>query len=145
MLSPEALEALQAHPWPGNVRELEHCIYRAMVLNRGYVLDATDIHRTLDTSDRPPSFLAPLGDDERQREIVQHYLATHPGEMAHARFLEMIDKLLGRLSSGSDVAQLVFEQKKAILKKLLGPEGVISVMRYAHGLKLSVRGLHSRS
>ena len=94
MLSAEALEALQAHPWPGNVRELEHCIYRAMVLNRGHALDAADIHRAL-ASRYSAQTLPPLFDnDERPRELVRDYLAVHPGEAAHVRFLEMMEKLL---------------------------------------------------
>lgn len=34
-LSPEAVEALKAHPWAGNVREIENVIERAVVLARG--------------------------------------------------------------------------------------------------------------
>ena len=35
MLSPEAVEHLQAYRWPGNVRELQNCIERAVILADG--------------------------------------------------------------------------------------------------------------
>ncbi len=30
-ISPQAIEALKAHPWPGNIRELRHAVERAML------------------------------------------------------------------------------------------------------------------
>lgn len=38
-LTPEAMQALQAHGWPGNVRELENVINRAVVLCEGPLID----------------------------------------------------------------------------------------------------------
>ena len=35
MLSPPAMEQLQAYHWPGNVRELQNCIERAVILSDG--------------------------------------------------------------------------------------------------------------
>ena len=35
VMSPEALEQLQAYRWPGNVRELQNCIERAVILTDG--------------------------------------------------------------------------------------------------------------
>ena len=35
VLSPAALEQLQAYPWPGNVRELQNCIERSVILVDG--------------------------------------------------------------------------------------------------------------
>ena len=35
VLSPEAVEQLQAYHWPGNVRELQNCIERAVILADG--------------------------------------------------------------------------------------------------------------
>ena len=35
LLSPEAIEHLQAYRWPGNVRELQNCIERAVILSDG--------------------------------------------------------------------------------------------------------------
>lgn len=42
-LSPEALNALQAHTWPGNVRELEYRVQQAVMRCEGPVIEARDI------------------------------------------------------------------------------------------------------
>jgi transcriptional regulator with PAS, ATPase and Fis domain len=42
-LTPAALVALEAHRWPGNVRELIATIRRAVVLNKGPSIDASDL------------------------------------------------------------------------------------------------------
>jgi two-component system response regulator PilR (NtrC family) len=42
-LTPEALEALRAHPFPGNVRELENVLERALTLCEGTRLDVDDL------------------------------------------------------------------------------------------------------
>ena len=41
--TPEAIEKLQKYQWPGNVRELRNVIERAVALNLGPMLDASDI------------------------------------------------------------------------------------------------------
>ena len=38
VLSPDALDALAAHPWPGNVRELKNCIVRTLLLRDSEVI-----------------------------------------------------------------------------------------------------------
>ncbi len=38
-LSPQALEALRAHPWPGNVRQLRNALERAVILAGGGLLE----------------------------------------------------------------------------------------------------------
>jgi DNA-binding NtrC family response regulator len=38
VISPEAMEHLQAYRWPGNVRELQNCIERAVILAEGDTL-----------------------------------------------------------------------------------------------------------
>ena len=45
--TPEALEALQAHPWRGNVRELENAVQGLALLVRGPVVQAEDLPLTL--------------------------------------------------------------------------------------------------
>ena len=54
MLSPGAIEQLQAYRWPGNVRELQNCIERAVILSDG----DTILPRHLNLS-----FLEPPGPD----------------------------------------------------------------------------------
>jgi DNA-binding NtrC family response regulator len=54
VVSPAAMEQLQAYPWPGNVRELQNCIERAVILADGDTL----LPRHLNLS-----FAAPLTDE----------------------------------------------------------------------------------
>src|SRR3954453_18747814 len=54
VLSPEAMEQLQAYRWPGNVRELQNCIERSVILVDGDTI--FPIHLNL-------SFAAPLVDE----------------------------------------------------------------------------------
>jgi two-component system NtrC family response regulator len=42
-LSPDALEAIDAHPWPGNVRELENRLKRAVIMADGKLVTAADL------------------------------------------------------------------------------------------------------
>jgi len=42
-LSDEALAAIAAHPWPGNVRELVNSVQRAVTLNDGELIRASDL------------------------------------------------------------------------------------------------------
>ncbi|MBM4378192.1 MAG: sigma 54-interacting transcriptional regulator [Deltaproteobacteria bacterium] len=39
-----ALERMKAHPWPGNIRELRNVVHRALLLRRGPMIDAEDLH-----------------------------------------------------------------------------------------------------
>lgn len=42
-ISPEAAEALMAHPWPGNVRELRNAVERMVVLSRSHIIELKDV------------------------------------------------------------------------------------------------------
>jgi Nif-specific regulatory protein len=46
-LSPEALDALEAHPWPGNIRELANVIERIVLLANGAVISVAEAKRFL--------------------------------------------------------------------------------------------------
>jgi DNA-binding NtrC family response regulator len=43
LLTPQAMQKLEAHPWPGNVRELRNVIFRALLLRKGPNIDAGDL------------------------------------------------------------------------------------------------------
>lgn len=43
-LSPEAIAVLAEYPWPGNVRELDNVLQRALILQGGMTIQATDLH-----------------------------------------------------------------------------------------------------
>jgi DNA-binding NtrC family response regulator len=58
VISPEALEQLQAYRWPGNVRELQNCIERAVILTDGEVILARHLNLSFAApleSENPPS------------------------------------------------------------------------------------------
>jgi sigma-54 specific flagellar transcriptional regulator A len=42
--SADGLEALRAHSWPGNIRALENAVERAVLLSRGPMVTADDLH-----------------------------------------------------------------------------------------------------
>jgi DNA-binding NtrC family response regulator len=44
ILSPSAIEELQAYAWPGNVRELQNCIERAVILTEGGTIHARHLN-----------------------------------------------------------------------------------------------------
>jgi DNA-binding NtrC family response regulator len=76
--SPEALEALQAHPWPGNVRELRNMVERLMLLASDGQVDLDTVQSALPkTSPGSPSphfaiSSATLSDrvDAFEREVI---------------------------------------------------------------------------
>ncbi len=53
-LSPEALQALEAHRWPGNVRELQHALERAVVLADGPLIREEDLPEAVRQPPGPP-------------------------------------------------------------------------------------------
>ena len=81
-LSEAARRCLQAHAWPGNVRELDNAIQRALILQRGGVIEPADLcldgvelmlasvpsqaPAASDVAAKPP---AALGEDLRQHEF----------------------------------------------------------------------------
>jgi DNA-binding NtrC family response regulator len=44
VLSPQALEHMQAYNWPGNVRELQNCMERAVILTQGDTIHARHLN-----------------------------------------------------------------------------------------------------
>lgn len=52
-ISDEALAKLTKYNWPGNVRELENVIERAMVLNKGDIINVVDLPDALHKSEGP--------------------------------------------------------------------------------------------
>jgi DNA-binding NtrC family response regulator len=69
-LSPEAEEALAAHPWPGNVRQLRNVLERAVLLSDHPLLRDVDLGRGLPVASAPeakaPGTRMTLAEAERQ-------------------------------------------------------------------------------
>jgi DNA-binding NtrC family response regulator len=86
VLSPPALEHLQAYRWPGNVRELQNCIERAVILTDG----DTILPRHLNLS-----FAAPLEDE------------NPPSPWAHVDLTGTLTEVTRRVSSQVEKAKIL--------------------------------------
>jgi DNA-binding NtrC family response regulator len=86
VLSPPALEHLQAYRWPGNVRELQNCIERAVILTDG----DTILPRHLNLS-----FAAPLQDE------------NPPSPWAHVDLTGTLTEVTRRVSSQVEKAKIL--------------------------------------
>ena len=85
--TPEALKRLHDYDWPGNVRELENAIERAVVLERGEVIQADSLP-LLGPDATPPDDPVPLSEVERTH--IQSVLDQMDGNISKAaRFLEI--------------------------------------------------------
>jgi len=88
-IRPEALELLQRRAWPGNVRELENTVRKALLLSRGYPIDAEIIQQAV----------APAADDTAlplAQQVSQFLDAAKRGEGGdvHRRVLEWAEREL---------------------------------------------------
>jgi len=94
-ISSDAAKTLLAFPWPGNVRELENAIVRAVHVERGGIIEATDFGLPGSTAD---VCAAPVGIDvshpykSEKRKVVEAFdreylarlLAEHQGNVSRA-------------------------------------------------------------
>ena len=84
--TPQAVEALRAHPWPGNVRELENRIKRAVVMAEGkYVTPANLELKDPSLSEEEASTLR-ASRDSREKDLVR--LAMEKAEWNVSRAAE---------------------------------------------------------
>lgn len=68
-MSEEAMQMLTDYSWPGNVRELENTIERAVLLNRGHKLVASDFADRLDSDSAVPN--GPVQPDDPATPTLQ--------------------------------------------------------------------------
>jgi two-component system nitrogen regulation response regulator NtrX len=88
-LTPQALEALQAHHWPGNVRELRNLIERIVILNQQSKIDARHIPLHLArkaAGERPSERYGSLQEvrEAAEREYIQKKLEESNGNVSRA-------------------------------------------------------------
>ncbi len=81
-LTPDAMEALRAHPWKGNVRELEHVIERAVLMSEGGRIDVA--HLGLRAPGEGAPGLEGLTLEEAERILIQKALRRHDGNVSRA-------------------------------------------------------------
>jgi DNA-binding NtrC family response regulator len=114
VLSPPALEQLQAYRWPGNVRELQNCIERAVILADGDTL----LPRHLNLS-----FAAPLESEERESPWAHVDLSGSLAEVTRrvtrevekAKIEEIMSEAGGNKGRAAELLQISY---KALLGKL---------------------------
>jgi len=72
-ISEEALDLLMEYDWPGNVRELENIIERAMVITKGNLIKAEDLHLTPQVMKEEGA--AQAGKDKTLKSIEKKHIA----------------------------------------------------------------------
>jgi len=72
-IAEEALDILMKYDWPGNVRELENVIERAMVITRGTLIKAEDLH--LSPQVLKEKGAVPSSDDKTIKSIEKKHIA----------------------------------------------------------------------
>jgi DNA-binding NtrC family response regulator len=80
--TPQAVEALLAHPWPGNVRELDHSVERGVLMAHSAQIQARDLG--LEPAAGGPARLEDLPLEEVERVLIQKALARYEGNVSHA-------------------------------------------------------------
>ena len=80
--SPEAREALLAHPWPGNVRELENRVKRAVLVTDRALITPADLGLTMTAS--TPKVETPSTIDDAERAELERVLRDAGGMVSKA-------------------------------------------------------------
>jgi two-component system NtrC family response regulator len=83
MLSPDALDAIEAHSWSGNVRELENVIKRAVIMADGPTIKAADIGISASENATVMLNLRQVR-DEAERKAVLSVLGRSNGNLSKA-------------------------------------------------------------
>jgi two-component system, NtrC family, response regulator len=82
-LSPDAIDAIEAHTWPGNVRELENVIKRAVIIAETSTITAADIGIAPGEADAQVLNLRQVRDDA-ERAAVLRVLGRVNGNLSKA-------------------------------------------------------------
>jgi two-component system, NtrC family, response regulator len=82
--TPQAMEALTAHPWPGNVRELENRIKRAVVMTDGrYVTpEHLELQEAISGGEETPTLKASR--ENREKDLVRLAMEKAEGNISRA-------------------------------------------------------------
>ncbi|MGI9542887.1 MAG: sigma-54-dependent transcriptional regulator [Cyclobacteriaceae bacterium] len=87
-LSPSALNRMQKYHWPGNVRELQHILERAVIMNKGQVLNAEDLflntRATQEQDDQQNLIISNFNLEHVEKMMIQKVLKKHHGSVTHA-------------------------------------------------------------
>ena len=81
-LSPEAIDAIEAHPWAGNVREMENCVKRAVIMAEGTIIGPADLE--LNAEVRSEDLNLRQVRDSAEKQAVMRVLGRTDGNMSKA-------------------------------------------------------------
>lgn len=81
-LSPEAIDAIEAHPWTGNVREMENCVKRAVIMAEGTIIGPADLE--LNAEVRSEDLNLRQVRDSAEKQAVMRVLGRTDGNMSKA-------------------------------------------------------------
>ncbi|MBI1804052.1 MAG: sigma-54-dependent Fis family transcriptional regulator [Ignavibacteriae bacterium] len=84
-VTPEAMELLKNYHWPGNVRELRNMVESMLVIERGKVIDASDVRK----------YVREMGDGNRNLPVYTHKSAEQvERELIYRALLEMKNDIM---------------------------------------------------
>lgn len=87
-LSESALKRMQKYSWPGNVRELQHVMERAVIMNKGYTLNAEDlfinVRQSTEVEDAESLLISNFNLEHVERIMIQRILKKYHGSVTKA-------------------------------------------------------------
>ena len=87
-LSEPALKRMQKYNWPGNVRELQHIMERAVIMNKGYTLNAEDLfintRQAPEADDAENLVISNFNLDHVEKIMIQRILNKYHGSVTQA-------------------------------------------------------------
>lgn len=108
VVSDEAMELLTAYEWPGNIRELQNCIYSAMTVAAGSIIEPADL----------PRRICPEGPDEARVGAVGTSLAEIAGKATEQAEREAIQDALAKTGGNREkTAELLGIGRKTLYRK----------------------------
>jgi len=87
-LSEPALKRMQKYSWPGNVRELQHVMERAVIMNKGYTLNAEGLfintRQALEVEDSESVVISNFNLDHVEKIMIQKIIKKYHGSVTQA-------------------------------------------------------------
>ena len=79
---------MQKYPWPGNVRELQHVMERAVIMNKGYTLQAEDLflntRQAPEAEDQESVVISNFNLEHIEKIMIQKILKKYHGSVTQA-------------------------------------------------------------
>lgn len=82
--TPQAMEALAAHPWPGNVRELENRVRRAVVMAEGRYVTPVNLELKEPSSSEGDASTLKAARESREKDLIRLAMEKAEGNVSRA-------------------------------------------------------------